>query len=239
MPKKPSHPPEAYQQRDAAILRHVAAYRLALIESVSQVIGIGANLGHIVRRLADDGLLELFSRKLPGGVSYAQLTERGAQRIGVPRHRAIPLGNAALDPALAVLTWSCLSSSRRYRIEAEEAAELLPGLEVSKNHAYCVSEEDGRATLSRVIPVHGGNREVVQTLEQNVAKVTGEVERALHAKQFQFVFLTDTEQKAKSLAAAIERSRVLAADSVRVATAATSPTIATYLREFKKGHVQK
>lgn len=234
MTSSPTPSPQAYAERDIAILRMVGTYHVAVTDAVSQVIGGGSNLGHVVRRLADDGLLQLFSRKLPGGVSYVQLSERGAERIGVPKHRARPLGSSALDSPLALMTWCCLSSARRYRIAVSEAKEVIPDLSISKNQAYCVSTEAGKHVLSRVRLVQGGSREVIQSLTNEISDASGCLRDAFASRQFQHVLLVDSEAQRKSLDAGVIRSGLRDLSCVRVELAATSRTVAQYIRAFKR-----
>lgn len=232
--KTNQHPgSDAYRQRDRAILCQVGLYGVGITESVTATIGGGKNLGHIIRRMADGGDLTLHSRALEGGVSYFQLTDKACERIGVPVERSKPLGPQALDKALAVLTWSTLSTVRRYKIERTMLRTLLPQVRIPTNQVHCVSDEHGRRTVWRVMLVQGKHESALKTLQQEVLSPTGELQSAIAAHQYGFVLLLDSIVKLKVVEAAVERTGIRDATLARVEMSTSAKSLAGYLRQLK------
>lgn len=228
--------PDSYRQRDLAILRHVAAYGVSLLEVIARIFGDGKQLGHIVRRLSEEKLLTLHSRAIEGGVSYCQLAPKGCERIGAPNDRAEPLGAQALDKALAVLVWCCLSGPRRYKVGRSELELVFPRVKFPTNQVFAVADQGERAAVFRVSLVQGGHEPVIKILQRDIASATGELRSALTSRQGGFVLLVDTATKQKSLDAAVERSGLREEAMVRVELSATAKSIAAYLRGQKKAN---
>jgi hypothetical protein len=223
--------PDAYRERDTAILKHVGRYGIGLIDAISRVIGGGKQLGHVVRRLADTGLLQLQSRALEGGVSYCRLTDQGASLLQVPKDRATSaLGAQALDKAIAVATWCCLSTERRHKVERREFEELFSDGRPPTNQVHCVTSESGRLVVYRVQLVQGGHEPVVKGLERELTSLAPSVYAATESRQFGFALLVDSEMKRKSIESTVNRSGLRARVPIRVDLSATAKTIAAYLR---------
>jgi len=225
--------PDAYRQRDRAILRHVGIHGLGITESVNATIGGNKNLGHIIRRLGDgNGDLTLFPRALDG-VTYFQLTEKACERLGIPTERSRPLGTQALDKALAVLVWCVLSENRRYKIERSTLKSILPSVKCPTNQVHCVSEEEGRRVW-RVQLIQGNHEPAIKSLKHELSSVTGELEQAIASQQYGFAFLVDSVVKQRMVEAAIERSGLRELALIRVDLSATAKTLAAYLRRLRK-----
>lgn len=231
--KKPTLSPDAYRQRDRAILQQVGTYGVGITESVNAAIGGGKNLGHIVRRLADSAELTLLSRAL-GGVSCFQLTEASCERFGVPTERSRPFGSQAMDKSLAVLVWCMLSSHRRYKIERTTLQEIFPGVKFPTNQVHCVSEEDNRRVAWRVMLVQGNHEPALKALKQELASLPSELQNAIEAHQYGFVLLVDSVVKQGVIEAAAQRSGLRDFALVRVDLSATANTLADYLRKRAK-----
>ena len=120
------NPIAAYARRDTAILHHVGLYGVGLTTTVGELFfKPTGNGGHVLKRLAEEGFLELFQRALPGGISYCRLSSRGCAAVQAPKERSEPLGPSALDQAIAISYWCCLAGpARRYRVESKEVREL-------------------------------------------------------------------------------------------------------------------
>lgn len=227
--------PDAYRERDTAILRFVGTYGVGLIQAINHVIGEGKQLGHVVRRLAEDGLLQLQARALEGGVSYCRLTPIGAERAQVPKDRATKeLGVQALDKLLAVMTWCCFGKCRRYRIERSEMAAILPETRFPTNQVHCVSFELGYPAVHRVQLVQGGLDLVVKSLRQELENAQPELRAAIEACQYRVVLLVDSAVKANALTATLNRGGLSESGRVSVDVSATACTVAAYLRDLRK-----
>jgi len=87
--------------RDEQILRHIARHRLSIRPVLQQLFFKSSDAaGNVINRLVRAGMLE--SSKLPGGHSYYQLTDKGAQALGLQKAprvrdvRGVPAALAAL-----------------------------------------------------------------------------------------------------------------------------------------------
>lgn len=226
--------PDVYRERDEAILRFIGTYGIGLIEAINRVIGQGKQLGHVVRRLADEGFLQLHARALEGGVSYCRLTEVGAARVRMPKDRAsTALGVQALDKAIAVTTWCCLTDERRYKVERNEIDELFPGTRQPTNQVHCVARDNSWPTVYRVQLVQGSHEQVIKALHRDIHSSPDSVRAAIESQHFAFALLVDSEAKKKSLESAIGRSGLRDKAVVKSDVSATAKTIAAYLRRLR------
>ncbi len=234
--KKGSQSPDAYRERDEAILRFVGTYGIGLIEAINRVIGQGKQLGHVVRRLADEGLLQLHARALEGGVSYCRLTEPGAARVRMPKDRASnTIGAQALDKAIAVATWCCLTDERRYKVERGEIDELFPDTQQPTNQVHCVAKIRDSSIVYRIQLVQGSHEPVIKAIQRDMDSASPSVRTAIESQCFGFALLVDFEAKKKSLESAITRSGLRDYAAVRVDQSATAKTIAAFLRRLRSG----
>lgn len=232
---QPSASLDAYRDRDNAILRFVGTYSVALIQVINHVIGEGKQLGHVVRRLSDEGYLQLQARALEGAVSYCRLTTIGAERIQLPKDRATKsIGVQALDKYLAVLTWCCLSPDRRYRIERRELEELIPGIAVPTNQVHCVAAGPHGPTIYRVQLVQGHFDTALKTLRHDIEHARAGLQAAISAGVYRYALLVDSQAKVTSLRSSVQRSGLSKLAAIDVDQGATAATVAAYLRGFRK-----
>jgi hypothetical protein len=71
---------------------------------------------------------------------------------------------------------------------------------------------------------------VLKSLRRDIENASGELMNAIAGRQYGFVLLVESPSKQKVLDALVERSGVRELASVRVGLAATTKTIAAYLR---------
>jgi hypothetical protein len=88
--------------------------------------------------------------------------------------------------------------------------------------------------IYRVSLVQGSHEPVVKALRRDIEQATGELKNAMDAKHYGFVLLVDSPAKLQVLNAAIDRSTLRNAATIRVELSATAKTLATYLRRLKK-----
>jgi hypothetical protein len=222
-----------YRQRDLRLLQHMGAYEISIPAAVSQVFFKGKPSGHVLRRLADEKLLQLMSRRLEGGLSFYRLTEQGAKRVGIPSDRATEsIGVQSLDKAIAVLVWCTLGDKRRFRLERCEV-EAVFGVKLPTNQVHVV-EYAAMPAIYRVSLVQGSHEPVIKVLRRDVEKATGGLEHAIAARHYGFVLLVDSHSKQRVLESAVLRSGLRDVAEIRVELAATAKSIAAYLRGLRK-----
>lgn len=231
MPPRTPHSPKEYMERDRAILLHVAEYRIGIREAINRLFGHGGDLGHVLARHVDEGLLVRREREC-GGKTLFELSEKGAQRIGVPLSRAKTLKGVSLDSAISNDCSCCLSEVRKYPISASEVKELFPGISASSNHLYCVSQSADGFFVFRVFLSQGKVSDVVKAVRREIANATGTYLKAINSHEFQFLVLCDRELRKASLEAAFLREGLC--DFVRVELSATSATLPEFLRSLRR-----
>jgi hypothetical protein len=222
-----------YRQRDLRLLQHVGTYEVSIPAAISQAFFSGKPSGHVLRRLADEKLLQHMSRRLEGGLSFVRLTEQGAKRVGLPFDRAREtIGVQALDKALAVLVWCTLSDARRFKLERSEIEKLF-GVRPPTNQVHVV-DRTAPASVCRVSLVQGNHESVLKSLGRDIETASGELKDAIFGRQYGFVLLVESPSKQRVLGAVIERSGLRDIASIRVEVTATTQTIAAYLRGLRK-----
>jgi len=231
--------PDKFERRDFAVLRHTADYGVALNAILSRLFFSEKQCGQIVRRLADEGDLELFPRALPGGISYARLTKSGCARIGVSEKLSRPLSGHALSQAIAIACYCGLAAHRRYRLRHGELKalygdKLAPPANVP--HVLVSAAELGRLATLRVHFATGTAHETMKQLKRRVeeAEKNPAFQDALGpAGSYGFLLLSPTEAGKRALEQAISRSGL---DQEMLAIAEAAPgaeQLAAFLRSLK------
>lgn len=162
-----------------------------------------------------------------------QPTERTCERLGFPKDRAEPLSGLALDKAIAVLVVCHLSTTRKYRLERQEAKLILPSENFQGGQVHCASDVP-ECCLYKVHLVQGKSREIIESMRRDVKNAKGDQLYAIEHRRYGFCLLVDSEAKKSSLTAAVLRSGVLDECVVRVDLSATAKSIAKYLRTLRR-----
>lgn len=230
--------PDRYQQRDLLILKFTAAYGVVLNAAVSRLFFHGKQAGHVIRRLADEGYLQLFPRTLPGGVTYGGLTRTGCARIGVSEKLSRPWSGYALNQALALVCYCTLGPFRRHRLKHADLKGLLADRAPPPNapHVLLPEAELGRHAMLRVHFAAGTVHETKKQLRRRI----DEAERnpALTASlgpdgSYGFLLLAPTETGKRSLDQAIQRSGLRNSSLIVVEASPGAEELAAFLRRAK------
>jgi hypothetical protein len=230
---------DKFERRDFAILRHTADYGVALNAVLSRLFFAGKQCGQIVRRLADDGDLELFPRALPGGISYARLTKSGCARIGVSEKLSRPLSGHALSQAISIACYCGLASRRRYRLrhvdlKALYGDKLAPPANVP--HVLVSSAELGQLATLRVHFATGTAHETMKQLKRRIedAEKNPAFKDALGPDgSYGFLLLSPTEAGKRALEQALARSALHEETLVVAEMAPGAEQLAAFLRSLK------
>ena len=231
----PAHTPEEYARRDRILLLLAGLYRILLARCAARAFAGGKPLTHAVNRLTDNGDLVRHERVLPGGLTAYTLSPAAAARLGLPRDRAeLPTG-AALDTAIAVQAFSHLGRYPRYRLSADEAAELLDSA-APANVPFVISDELGSPAVFRVMlaanrPPADAIRHIRTLIEQ--AERHAKLRTCVASRQLGFAVLAPTAQHATGLEKALTRSRILEQAAVIVDIGPDAEHLAGVLKEGK------
>lgn len=231
-------PLDDYERRDRLILRHVALYGVLLNAAVSKLFFSGKQAGQIIRRLADEGLLELFARSLPGGITYAKLTKSGCIRIGAAEKRSRPLSGHALQQAIAILCYCILGSHRRHRLTHAEMKRLYGERAPAANipHVLLSPAEFGRHIVLRVHFAAGTALDTIKQVKRHLDDIQRNPTLADASGpdgSYGFLLLAPTEASSQSLLQAVERHALREQTIISVAVAPNVDGLAAYLRAMK------
>jgi hypothetical protein len=143
--------------RDDQILNHIGRYRVSIRAVIEELFFDGATCDHVLQRLSNEKRINTF-RRLPGRLSYYQLSLTEARHRGIPGDRAGNRTSYSLREALAVLWFCCMSEKPRRRVELKELSEFgIP--ETHTNKPHCSEFEEGRGVIYRIFTPSPGARE--------------------------------------------------------------------------------
>jgi hypothetical protein len=192
--------------RDMAILRHVALYRITFRSVLEPMFFSGANCGDVLKRLRADRLL-VARQGLRGRLSYYQLTPAGAAIVGVSEGRARPFGPQALATHLGLLAFCCAGGVRRARLEN---VERFFGADAPKGD-HCAEEAESRTCIynAYVPELSTPLTTVVRTLKRHVADALKRdtVRPWIDNRLYGFVVLLGTDEKKHVLRERLGRER--------------------------------
>lgn len=167
-----------YEEQHLAILRHVALYRLTILQAAARALpalGTAQAAGTALHRLVGDGLLianagvEGFTTNDP----YFTLSPLGAKKAGVPPKRSSPLGGQAIPTHLATLWFCCMGPLRRYRLEVSDWKPLFPPgtLPETNPPPHCVAEDaDGVRRIYRVYAPDADPQNTARKLRKDIGE---------------------------------------------------------------------
>lgn len=211
------------QDRDQAILAHVARYRLTTLETVHHLFFPEASSQEaaktVLRRLRGT---HLQSRPLYLRRVYYQLTAVAAQALGEPEEIAKPLGPQALPRAYSVLAYCCHGPAERPRLTRAEFAERYPALAaaVPYNDFTMEPSAEGPQRLVRLlVDLGGAHQRLVRKCVGIIRKghSTPALNEMLAANTFQLTILTAEVTKAQAIGRSLQAHPALRGRTVRVA----------------------
>lgn len=146
-------------ERDEAILRHVARYRLTTTEVLRRLFFPTAKPGgekNVLRRLTGDYLQ---TQPLYGKRVYYQLTPLAANTLGEREESATPFGAQALLRLYGTLAFCCLGNTLKEVFTRAEFIQAFSSfadrLDLGQHHFYL--DHDGRtARLGQILVEQGG-----------------------------------------------------------------------------------
>lgn len=233
-----SVPADRFEARDLAILRHAADYGVILNATVSRLFFSGKEPGHVIRKIADGGDLEIFPRALPGSLSYARLTKSGCVRISVSEKLSRPLSGHALSQALALACYCVLGRFRRHRLKAAEMESLFgeAAPHASIAHVVVSKPELPHMAVLRVVSVGGSLPETKKQLGKLIeaASENPALRDAMRGNgSYGFLLLCPTESTKAALWEAIKKTDLHARSLVLVEVGPGVEELPAYLKALK------
>lgn len=226
-------------ERDHTVLEHIGRYRVTIREVLRLHFGL-QNPGNVTQRLRDQGYLRE-RRTLERGLSYYQLTEKGAVDRA-PLDRTKVFRPRALAQHLAVLCYCHLGNAPRRRLEEGELRELFGDVTPSARHVpYCLELAGDRRRLYRIF-VPGETTpasRVVKALRaalHDQRRSSGDLARALEARAFGLAVLADTEHRERALRDAVRASGLLEYGHIVVHQAPSPTNILRFLQRRTTSH---
>lgn len=215
--------------RDQLILQHVGLYTISIRRVIEQQFFAGMDCENVIARLlvesrirANGGVAGKIGR-LPGGISYYQLTPPEADRIGVPHHRTKQLPSAVLPRLISVLWFCTMTNKKRRRLERYELKNLFGagtnlGTGLGVPHVLELSGER-KAILRVYTPGHVKDRAYARSLAIDAERAAEHAGLApwIRERNYRFVVLVDSPAKQKRLQHVIERVGVPIEFSVELA----------------------
>lgn len=234
MPRPARHP------RDLAILRHLADGPSWYVV-ISLLFFFGKACGHIVKRLADEGLVAVRKRALPGGVTLVEITKAGCHVLGdVPIERAKPAGGGRLDLEIAARWHGVMEATRRYRLHARDLERLFGERHTPpKNALYLASASERDAgrdhpCVARTYLAGSSTKTSVTQLRSYLddAVKNAKVRPWAEAGDYFLLAFSDRKSKVHALQDALRRADL--ADHIQVALAPTAESLSKFLKRRKK-----
>lgn len=204
-------------ERDERILMHVGLYTLSIRPVIERLFFDGASCDNVINRLLRERALQANggdrSARLPGGISYYQLTIPAARKFGFPTHRALRRQTAGLRRDIAVLWFCNMSNKKIRRLEQYELTDLYgPGEQLGRGfgipHAVHIDGSAG-AVLRLYTPTTIEDRTFVRTLRTDAELVMKHAGVAAWAKRgsYRFVVLVDSPVRQERLSQQLTRLR--------------------------------
>lgn len=142
-----------FRNRHRAVLKHVARYRMTIVEALGRTVlpGLSANaITKIVNRLCRSGYLKKYPLLHP--VKYFVLGKSGIKLFDPKRSDdPTPLGPQSLPLEYAILVYATLGKRLRIRQTPEEVLAQCPWLgKALAKSPHCKDEQSGVLELIRV-----------------------------------------------------------------------------------------
>ena len=203
-------PRTRHQQRDRAILDHVARHRITIRRLLRQLFFPGTNPAaatKVTTRLCRHGRLARHVLCHPR--VYFTLGPREARDRGLSPSRAEPLGPQALPSEYAAVAYATFGAVMHRRLTTDELAALFPWTPPALAEVpHCLDESGQPPVLERIRVDLGGTPDhVARRCDADLAdhRRLREFSTLLTQRRFRLVVVTGTPQKAVAIKEAIGR----------------------------------
>lgn len=210
MPPKDTNHPVRLSTRDAAILEHIARYRISTAEVLHRQFFRGRRANAVTKvtsRLYGSGHLSRHPLYHPR--TYFTLGPDGARRLGLPLSRTRPLGPQSLPVEYGVLSCVTRGSRRHQRLTVRELLELCPDLPTGLREQPCCLDETASPPRLELIRVDLGGRpdHVARKCVADVRSRSGidSLQHLMAQGRFHLIVVTGTTAKAASICDALDQ----------------------------------
>lgn len=220
-------------ERDEKILAHVGLYTLSIRPVIERLFFEGASCDNVISRLLRERALQANggerASRLPGGISYYQITIPSARRLGFPTHRALRRQAAGLRRDIPVLSFCTMTEKKRRRIEHYELEDLFgAGEQLGRGFGipHAVEVETGSSAVLRLYtPSTIEDRTSVRTFrnDSQIMMSHGKIASWVKRGSYRFVVLVDSVSRRDRLADQFSRIEDIAVQC----TIDTAPSLDT------------
>lgn len=161
------------EPRDLEILRHMGLYYITLRVTLERLF-FGGNktaCGNVITRLTKQKRMVTRARAFPSGISYYQLAESEARKLGIPEYRAKAPAGQSLPEKLAVLWFCCMNGQARKRIEKAKIEEIFAGTSFPGQHCYELDQDFQEYHIYRVFPPSADDEYLIRQAREHVDTV--------------------------------------------------------------------
>lgn len=233
-----------YLPRDNALCQHIALYRIGILPLLEKHFAGHGNIGNAVRRLCESNpakpkeppLLQRFSKALPKGRSYAQLTYAGCRRFGVSSALAAALGRAAIDQATAI-SFAC-AFQECHRLTLSELLAHLGSDTPSENVVHLLSASSEADEAPRILRVYHATSDIqtatthiTRLLEMGLSRKT--LAEWISHRRYGFAILCPTQAAVSAMDTVLDSSGLRDAVAISVMLGPTSDTLDEALRAHR------
>lgn len=190
------------EERDQKILEHVGLYYITLRATLERLFfdGNKTACGNIITRLTKQKRLVSRPRAFPGGVSYYQITDSEAKRLGLPEYRAKAPAGQALPEKLSTLWFCCMSEKRRSKIEKKRLEVIFSVQPFSGPHCYEVNDETNEYRIYRIFTANADDEYLIRNIKEHIDTVTERGCRDwLRTGAYGIAILTETNSRKQKL----------------------------------------
>ena len=198
-----------FASRDRQIIEHVSRFRMTTNSALKRLLFSEVQPNAVTKvttRLCRKNILARYTLCHPR--TYLTLGPIGAQQLGLPAHRTLPLGPQSLPTEYAVLAYSAFTDPPRLRLTAAELHDDYPWLPSPfRDFPHCRTPALSPVVLELLRVDLGGKPDhVIRKCSRDIdARMEiPEFAQLVRAGCFRLVIVTATAQKAASLRLALD-----------------------------------
>jgi len=188
------------EERDIAILKHIADYRVSMPTVVKKLFFDGQRSAYspVMDRLRNTEKVVQSHRVLRGGRSYHQLSRKGASLLGLPESYARPLGRKSVIQHLSILSFCAMGSRpRTYIKDPNDLSNFFAGAVPLGEH--CLEQDRDEYRLYQIyVPEEGMHRKnLFKAVRERYERASAlpAVNSWIEERKYAFAILVTTETR--------------------------------------------
>jgi hypothetical protein len=227
-----------HDRTSLAVRRHLGRHGIGVAFLLRELTPRG-DANPALARDRDAGLVNYYTMKtgkqflLPGHTSWAMLTKKGCESVGVPIERSIYPSHGALNQRLSIHAY-CIATGAM-KLESSEVQELT-GHEPPDNVVYLLTQPPH--IVYRVYVPTGDAKSTLEQIGRIAEEIVYNSNLAPWAKRGQLgiLVLVESRQKRTAVQRDVRARRIGDPVRVDVAVSASLDTLEQYLNDRSKGH---